>query len=273
MPEFNLSLLPLRFSHLRTLGNKSPRHLQAVEAEATASMETGTAFHSLVLGGKRVIPYEDGPRRGKAWDAFEAANADALILTPAAFTKVGAMAAAVKAHPLAVAALEGVRETTIAWDCAGVACRSTPDVRGKPSKVRSHITELKQARTADPRWFVRDALKMAYHGQTSFYEEAIRTAFPDDYPASCEIDHIFVACEPEPPYVVQVYRVTDRAKEAARKLWWGWFERFKSCLENNHWPAYSERIEEIDMPEDVPGLTFAEDDEDAAEPTLEQIAA
>jgi len=254
-----MDLQPIRFSYLRTIGNRSPAHLTALEPEATTSMESGSAFHGLTLGAQRVIAYEDGPRRGKAWDAFEAANPDALIVTPTVFAKARAMADAVLAHPIASKALEGVREKTISWECMGLKCRSTPDVRGK-----GFVTELKQARTADPKWFERDAVKMAYHAQLQFYTTAIESTSDD------KIAHQYiVAVEPEPPYVVQVFEISDRAKEAAEKLWRLWFERLKVCVSSNDWPPYSHRIEPIDVPDDPSGIVIA----DESDLDLEQIAA
>jgi hypothetical protein len=85
----------LRFSHLRTLGQKSPAHLAAgIEQDETASMQKGSALHALVFQTHPVV-FFPGRRVGKEYRAFVDGRApDAIILTETAYEQAAAMAAA-----------------------------------------------------------------------------------------------------------------------------------------------------------------------------------
>lgn len=260
---------PVRFSHLKTLGLKSPLHLASTyEPEQTPSKEKGTALHALTFGTRRVIEYPKR-RAGKEWEAFQADNPDAEILTANDFAKVKGMHDALMAHPYAAKAIrEGVHETTLLFDYAGLRCRATPDVRNE-----TRVTELKSTRSAKPSWFERYALHEGYyHGQLTWYAEAVRALDLGD-----PTEHLIVAVENTPPFVVMVYRLDHTAIEAGEKCWKAWIEKLKRCRENNHWPPYDEKVVEIRAEPEMPDFSFAdEDDAEAAaegEPEAEAIAA
>ena len=247
---------PVRFSFLRLLGQRSPAHFAGTSAELdeTAAMERGSAVHAMLLGGAPVLCY---PRRraGKDWDAFEADHPDALILTETEYNKAVAMAVSVRRTPFAEAALDGIRETPILWTRAGVACRSTPDVR-----TDKRVVDLKTTRTAHPDEFTRLALSRAYHGQLAWTEEGMKAL-----KLGVVSERIIVAVESVPPFVCQLFRFTDRAMEAGQKLVAAWFERLLVCRATGMWPPYLQRIAEIDVPEEGVELTFAGDETQASE--------
>ena len=242
---------PIRFGHLKTLGQRSPFHLTAGERDETAPMERGSALHAILLGTRDVIAYP-GRRAGKDWEAFQTDNQDSLILTVADYERVIAMAESVRATPYAEAALDGVREQTLRWDFAGVPCRSTPDVR-----TPKRIVDLKATRSAKPEDFERQAIRsFAYHAQLAWYDESVRTL-----KLGTPTEHILIAVESAPPFPCVLYRLTDRALEAGHKLWRAWFERLKACRDTGLWPSYSSgRILDLDVddPEAMPDLEFAE---------------
>ena len=258
--------VPVRYHFIRTLGTRSPAHLFGGYDKINAALEQGQAVHSIMLGGDgesglRVVAYTGGPRTGKKFEEFATANADALILTPTEYAKVTGMVASLRAHPLACRALDGQREQRIEWEMDGVRCRGTPDVH-----TADFVTELKTGRTAaidEYLGFPRHAQRMHYPAQLGWYGEGLERAKkirPRFY--------YIVAVEDEAPFVVTVFKLTERALEAGNKTWRGWFERFKVCLENNHWPAYAPSdgaAIEIDVPEEMPALIFGDEDEPAAD--------
>ncbi len=241
---------PVRFHHLRTIGAKSPAHLRALldgdEREQTRPMEKGTATHALLLGGRRVIAYPGAVRRGQEWAAFEAANADAEIITKSDYEAAARMAESVSNNADAMRALSGVREKSIQWSFLGRTCRSTPD-----SYALELVGELKTCRDSDPARFARYALRMGYHAQCAWYRQAVLES------GKGQPREVFiVAVESSAPYPVTVLRLTDRALDMGQRLVRLWFERLLSCEQSGQWPGYVQSIVDFDIPDDDFELTF-----------------
>lgn len=246
------SLPALRFHQLRRIG-QSPAHYKAqIEGEVAP---TGTALHSILLGGQRVTFYpkqtEGGraaPRNGKDWEAFKADNPDALILTRAEAEEANAMAASVRACPEAMRVLDGAKEQSLYWDRLGRNCRGTPDV------LNDHfITDLKSTRTSDPRRFMWEMLKYGYHAQLAWYlDGAKRLGLTPDAA-------FIVAVENSAPYVTTVFRLTERALDEGARLISIWLETLEACEGINHWPGYSQCVVPLDVPDRDDGAVDAEE--------------
>ena len=248
---------PLRFSHLRTLGTRSPAHYAAdLDLDDTPSMERGSAAHAVMFGTMRVLENPFKQRRGEAYEEWATANADALVLTASDYDKTMGMVESLRKHELAVKALTGRYEHTILWQHEGVECRSTPDCY-----VWERLSELKTSRSSQPERFIPHAIRMGYPGQLAFYDEALRQT-----KLACPSEHLIVVAEDSAPYVVTVFRLTDRALEAGAKQWRGWFEQYRVHKDANVWPGYSQGVVEFDV--DPPyEMTFADDGE-----TLEEVS-
>ncbi len=235
----------MRISDLKRIG-QSPAHYKAATETAGSHIDRGSAVHSVLLGGQHVTYYDrttdDGkaaPRRGQHWEAFKAAHPDSLILTRAEVEQVDGMVQAVRACPEAMRVLDGVKEQTMRWDIQGRACRGTPDVR-----CDQYITELKTTRSSDPRRFMWDALKLGYHAQLAWYLDGAlkaRVGTPD-------VAYV-VAVESAAPYVVTVFRATERALEMGRRTYRSWFERLLNCEATDEWPGYVQTVVELDVPD------------------------
>ena len=239
----------VRFSHLRAYGKTgmNGHHARLHDSEQTTAMQRGSAVHAIVFGTRRVVAYPGATRRGKEYDAFAAANLDAEILTAAEYAKAQRMADAVRESKLAAPMLEGIAEETILFRWMGLNCRSTPDVRGK-----THLTELKTSASADPMRFPWHALRMAYHAQMAMQQ--IACAKGNHRP---DFDCYIVCVEATEPHPVSVFRIDEKALEAGEKLLVLWAERLKQCEASNVYPAYSDAIVPIILPEtDDAGLIF-----------------
>lgn len=247
---------PLRFSHLKQFA-KSPAHYQCAVTtdgdEQTYDMERGSAVHAVVFGTQRVIGYPGKVRNGKEWEAFEAANSDALILTRNEYEKSMRMAEAIWAHKQAMEILTGVAEKTLRFDYLGRACRGTPDIRAE-----DWIAELKTSSTSEPDRFTWHALRMHYHAQLAFYLHGVSACGLGDHRSA-----FVVAVEASAPFPITVLRLTDRAIEQGERLVRLWYERLRSCEESNAWPPYVQSVIDLDVPEDFE-LEFGEDDEPEA---------
>ena len=249
-----MTLDPVRFSRLKLIA-RSPLHYAAATVEETMAMEMGSAVHSLVLGGQTVLPWtkksEAGnacPRRGKDYDAFEAANPGALILTEDAFNEANAIAEAVKANPLAMSRLAGEHEAEYAWRFGARDCAGRIDALG------DFLTELKVTASADPQKVMWQALRMGWFAQLAWYYDGLaqRGIVVKELPR-------IVAVEPKRPYAVTVFRLPPHALEMARRTYRGWFERLLVCEATDEWPPYSQSEVELDVPDNDVALNFGED--------------
>jgi hypothetical protein len=241
---------PVRISDLKRIG-QSPAHYRAAVESSGSHVAKGSAVHSVLLGGQHVTCYDRvteagaaAPRRGQHWEAFKAAHAGDLILTRDEVAQVDGMVEAVRACPEAMRVLDGVKEQTLTWDISGRACRGTPDVRSD-----QYVTELKTTRSSDPRRFMWDAIKMGYYAQLAWYLDGAvkaRVGTPDAA--------FVVAVESTAPYVVTVFRVTERALEQGRRTYRLWFERLMACEEADEWPGYVQSVVPLDVPESEEAL-------------------
>ena len=235
---------PIRFSHLKAVG-RSPAHGKfAIDNEVddpTYAMEKGTATHALLFGTSAVVGYHEGrPRRGKDWEAFEAAHPDAVILTASDYERAARMAEQISQHKLAMEVLTGVFEETLLFDFLGRPCRATPDV-----KAPRYNAELKTTADASPDRFPRHVRKMFYHAQMWLQDFGRRAL--EHGPAE---DNFIVAAESHEPHVVQVYRLGPRFFDEGGRCCRAWMERLIACELANQWPGYLQSVLDIDLEEE-----------------------
>jgi hypothetical protein len=209
----------------------------------TKALRLGRAVDALLFGTCGVVGF-DGARRGPEWKAFAEANAGAICLNKTEHDQVLGMSAELEKHPEALRLLgTGSRQKTLKWKLGSRDCEGTPDVFSK-----DNLVELKTCRTSDPRRFVWDARKFAWHAQLAWYREALVQSGL----ASPAFVYI-VAVESKAPHPVTVFELTDRALDEGNRTWRLWFERLRASEESDAWPAYSQRIEPFDVPEDDNG--------------------
>src|SRR5687768_16753006 len=103
----------VNWSTLKHMG-RSPAHYQhalKVPSEDTAAKKVGRCTHLAALEPelflREVAVWDGGVRRGKLWDAFEAANPGKELLTLAEHERCVAIQRAVRSHPVAARYLEG----------------------------------------------------------------------------------------------------------------------------------------------------------------------
>jgi hypothetical protein len=222
---------------------KSPLHYKsAIEAERkdNTRMALGRGAHTAVLEPMRFLRdyvlWEEGIRRGKAWDAFKDQNSTKTILKPEEYQLCLDMAAAVKAHPVAADYFAaGVPESTIRWtdEQTGIECKGRPDWL---SASRDALVDLKTTADVDAHAFAGVCARMAYHCQLAFYAEGLKRSTGRAYPV------VIVAVEQKPPHDVAVFEVDEDA------LYAGWEEcqalltKLSTCRRENHWPGrYQDR--------------------------------
>lgn len=235
---------PVRFSRLKLMA-LSPAHYLSATVDDTRSIELGAAFDHIVFGTRQVVAYPGKVRRGKEFDAFSAEHKDDLVVTQSELAEANAMAEAVFINKHAVEVLTGTNQPELNWKWMGRDCQSHPDVIGPGFE---YITDLKSSVSSNPDKFRWQALRMGYFAQLAFYGHAVEFLSgvrPKSY-------HI-VCVESRPPYVVTVYRLTDRALELGRRCCRLWMERLLQCESSKFWPGYSQGVVALDAPDDFEG--------------------
>lgn len=238
------------------------------------------AFKALVDGAPFFV--FDGPHRGKAWErakeeaagrviassgdveAAEKGRAiqkarrergayDAPIVTTAEMRRAERAAASVHACDDAVALLRGAHEVRLEWEVMGLACAGTLDVLGA-----GYVTDLKTSVSSEPGWFTKQADRLAYHAQLSWYAYGARAA-------GFEVRECYaVAVETRPPFAVTPMRMTPATLRDGEKRWHLWLERLASCLETDEWPAYVQTVVDLEVTEAVE-LIWGDEGDDGEE--------
>jgi hypothetical protein len=230
----NDSLLPLRWSNLRHVGRSMAHYKYYLDnpVKQSDAMRIGSRVHDLVMNGERdrFAIWEGGRRAGKEWDLFNAAHADATILTTEQEDLAGIIATAVTNNPQAMESLFGcVTEQRREWNIAGRECCGIPDAVGPSS-----IVDLKVTRDGSPARFPWHARKMGWLAQLAWYDFGLFTGTA----SRLEI----IAVEDKPPHLVTVYRLTPDAAEMGHRIWRSHFERLRVCEDSGVWPGYSEAV-------------------------------
>jgi hypothetical protein len=235
---------PVRYSRLRLIGQLSPAHYEANPVEQTACMEQGSAVDAIIFESKPVIFYPGPVRRGKEWEAFklEHPESDWIVVTRSQFDEATAIANAVRSNKRAMRVLQGERQKEIFWKFCNRDCVSHLDVLGANS---AWVTELKVSQTSNPARFRWHALKMGYHCQLAFYDDAVTFSTGRSPKA-----HFIVCVEASYPHVVTTFRVSKRAIQQGKRTNRLWMERLLQCESADKWPGYSQSIVELDVQDD-----------------------
>lgn len=237
---------PVHFTNLKKMA-QSPAHYAAsigVEDDSLA-FRLGRLTHALCLGAQQGVKWAvfEGSRRGKAWDEFKAAHEGYDLFTKSEHALAKNMALAITRDLRAKVLLDGEFELPVEWTHeTGRKCATRGlDILNRPSR---YIVDIKTAQTTQPGRFTREALRMGYHAQASFYRDAARSI-------GVEVSDVYlIAVEKKAPHVVTVLRFSARAMTEGDKLIRSWMEQLIACEAADEWPGYVQSIVEIDMPED-----------------------
>jgi exodeoxyribonuclease VIII len=228
----------------------------------TDAMVLGSALHTAVLEPHlfddeyAVAPHCD--RRTKdgkmIWADFEQEAAGKTLLKAEDASRIDAMAKAVRSHKAAsfLLTMPGKAEQSYFWtdDETGEKCKCRPDWHSADGRI---MVDVKTTEDASPGKFLRSSvLGWRYHVQAAFYMRGLPSA---------EV-FLFAVVEKKPPFAAVVYslppKLIERGLEEAQQD----LRRIAECRAANHWPSYSEEIQELPLPRWL-------DDEQAIDPTTE----
>lgn len=216
------------------------------------TFDLGSAAHKLVLGvGDELAVLDHDSYRSKAaqTERDEARAAGAVPLLAHEYEQVQAMAAALRAHPIASALFRpgaGLAEQTLIWrdQLTGVWQRALVDwLRTPPTGQRLVVADYKTSDDASPDAVSRATARYGYHVQGAWYLDGVLSLGLAD-----DAVFVLVVQEKDPPYLVTVIEPDDEA------MMWGRMdvERalriYRACQLTGEWPGYSTDVECIELP-------------------------
>lgn len=230
--------------------HRSPRHYLMWldgEDEQTPAMAFGAAFHVATLEPDRfVAQYAAKPadmsfatKEGKAWRSEHEGR---IILSHDDHSKILAMSAAVRAHPIAGPLLRGGQaEMTLRWQDvdSGLRCQARVDYWRQDLRVAA---DLKSTSCAAARDFARSVAEYRYHVQHALYADGF---------AACgePVEHfLFVAVEKTAPYLVAVYELDADSVAKGEASYREDLETLERCLHDDAFPGYPETIQSLSLP-------------------------
>jgi hypothetical protein len=218
--------------------------------ETKRQFDVGHAVHSIALGkGPDVILFPGTGKNPEAWqkdsdkEDVAALRAEGKVpLRPADYRMAHDMASSIYVHPLAGKLLRGGQaEKTLIWrdEATGVMCRAKADYLR-----RDGIADLKSAQDASEDGMTKAGYNHGHPIQSAFYLRGFRALLPGVEPF-----FVHIAAEKEPPYLVHVTQLTERAMTWGDRQVSQALEIFRDCTASGLWPGYPlDEITDIDLP-------------------------
>lgn len=258
------SISAMNWSTLKK-GVQSMRHLK----HAIDSDDDGDTFARAVLRLNHAAVLEPhtverdyavfpGPtRRGKEWDAFQAANPGKTFVKQDDIDESRRIADAVMSCKPARDLLEGaLREQNLVWtdDETQLLCKGRMDIY-KPGAV---IADLKGCKSVEASAFVRHVGSYLYYAQAAWYQAGVEALYHARLP-------FFLVCyETTAPYDVAVYEVDEDWLRPGRELTRRLMSQFAACLKSGVWPGRYDTVQALPTPPkyinpDVEDFEFSEE--------------
>jgi len=238
----------LSSSDLRRL-IRSPAHYKNPARTESPAMAFGTLVHTFVLepaiAEARYRPRADVDGRtkeGKAirdWEASLATQQGMQFVNRADYDAAVNITASVRTHLGCGSLLSGgLAEVSGTVDgFSDVSCRIRPDYL-----TDKHIVDLKTCVDARSDAFGRSVINFLYQVQAAFYvdvAEAIDGKKRDFY---------WVAVEKDAPFAVAVYKASDAMLQYGRTQYLKAIELYRECAAMDLWPAYSQQVQTLELP-------------------------
>jgi hypothetical protein len=112
--------------------------------------------------------------------------------------------------------------------------------------VKGRIVDLKSAVSASPAAFQRAMIRDGHHLRASFYLDGWKR---QEEAADAEWEYCFVVVGKEPPYLVSIFNLDQRALAWGQRLYRAALVQFADAKKADRWPAYTPQgIETIGLP-------------------------
>ena len=224
---------------------KSPAHYKWWKdnpPEDTASLLFGRAVHKYVLEKDdffnefAVAPlFDRRTKEGKAqWLLFQDQSEGKDIITQEDFEKIQAMYDALYATPFVAKLLSGEKELSFFTedDRTGIVVKCRPDCLTNIGDTHILI-DYKSCTDASSDGFMRDAIKLNYDLQMSYYKDIVDEVLDKEHTV------IFIAQEKTPPYLVNILEANEYFLRSGRDMYRTYLDMYAECLENDDWYGYT----------------------------------
>lgn len=214
----------------------------------------GHAAHRMVLGvGADIVSVDAADWRTNAAKeaAKEARAAGAVPLLKHQVEQVEAMAKALREDPIAAKLLKagsGTPEASLYWRDAETRVLERARIDFLPNDVSSGgrliVVDYKSAESADPKKFARNAYDYGYDIQAAKYVKAVRALELAE-----EAAFLFVVQQKTAPYLVSVVQLDALAMRIGEHRNRKALRIFADCMTADHWPAWSDDVELVSLPQ------------------------
>lgn len=159
------------------------------------------------------------------------------------YEQIMRMRDAVMSHPIAQQLLlSGRAETVYTWNDArtDTPCKCMTDWE---PEAGNFIVDFKSTQDASPDGFSRSIRKYGYDRQDAFYTDGVETA------TGMTKTFIFIACETQAPYVVELYALSPKTLDNARESIKLALDLYNNCKRSGVWHTYNEtrKIKILDL--------------------------
>jgi len=234
---------------------KSGRHLYDMlygpPRDSTAAFDMGTVVHASALPGENpddiAVRMPEGMKKTtKEGKAFVAEHKGKIILNPSDAYVVDQMMLSLREHPFSASLVNGELKGKAEQSFFCTDKETGLELRARPDFILddcSLILDLKTTVDASPKGFQRSVANYRYFVQASHYLDVIEGATGTRPQA-----FLFIAVEKTRPFSTAVYMadqaMIDLGKQHARED----LDNIAKWMAKDHYPGYSERVEEISLP-------------------------
>ena len=248
---------------------KSPlhyKHWKENPQEDTPALLFGRSAHKYILetydfyNEFAVAPICDRrTKEGKAtWEKFVADSQGKDVITQEQFEQIDAMRNAMLATPFVSKLINGEHELSYFWtdEDTGLKCKVRPDSINHKLKV---IVDYKTTDDAETERFMRQAIKLGYDLQASYYLDGVKANTGEDY------IFVFIAQEKKPPYAVNILQADEIFIRSGREVYKAMLQTYKECSQTGVWYGYmgsENQINSLGVPKWIENMLGSDESED-----------
>jgi exodeoxyribonuclease VIII len=240
--------------------DRTPAHFKAAMAEpheTTPAMLLGTLLHAVILEPDKPLPdiavKPDGmsfaTKEGKAWRA-EQELAKKLIITAEENRAWVGMGRSIHGNTVArdivqnsTTELSLFTKNPALADFFGAENPLLKCRIDMVPKTKKYLADIKTCEDAGAE-FEKTVFTYGYFQQAAFYLDLWNALNPADQ----RHHFVFIAVEKSPPYAVRLVGLKESAIKAGRGLYIQRLTIWVECTRSGVWPAYQQKITEIDIP-------------------------
>ena len=234
------------------------KHGQTATRKQTDTFLFGGVFHCLALepeefGKRYLIGIESGTTKAGKAEKEIAKDSGLELVKIQMYEHARDMAKGVIAHKYAGGLIQRAthKEASIYWqeniNGHTINCKARLDATLDINSdgITTMALDLKSTQNSSPQSIQRDIYKYGYHRQAAWYLRALRAVYGQETSNA----FAFVFVEKESPHIVTPVVMSQDAIAAGDEECQHYMAVYAECMASGEWPAYTNEIIEIDLPE------------------------